>query len=283
MNTIRCIALVFTAFLPSCAMSDSLILHTRSRDAQQTVERTVEWPTSKTAIIVCDMWDDHWCKSASRRVGELAGPMNRVLETARQRGVFIIHAPSTTVAPYKGTKARQRAQSAPFAKAPASLSTKQRWGTAWCWPDPKKEPGMPIDDTDMGCDCKTKCTIRNAWSRQIDTLRIDDADAITDNGQEVYNLLAARGIEHVMLMGVHLNMCVLGRPFGIRQMVNLGKDVVLVRDLTDTMYDPRQKPQVDHFSGTDLVVEHVEQHWCPSITSVDLAGGKAFRFANDRR
>ena len=142
---------------------------------------------------------------------------------------------------------------------------------------------MPIDDTDMGCDCETKCTIRNAWSRQIDTLRIDDADAITDDGQEAYNLLAARGIKHVMLMGVHLNMCVLGRPFGIRQMVNLGKDVVLVRDLTDTMYDPRQKPQVDHFSGTDLVVEHVERHWCPSITSVDLAGGKPFRFTGDRR
>ena len=86
-----------------------------------------------------------------------------------------------------------------------------------------------------------------------------------------------------MLMGVHLNMCVLGRPFGIRQLVNLGKDVVLVRDLTDTMYDPRQKPHVDHFTGTDLVVEHVERYWCPSITSVDLVGGVPFRFGGDRR
>ena len=33
-------------------------------------------------------------------------------------------------------------------------------------------------------------------------------------------------------------MCVLGRPFGIRQMVHLGKNVALMRDMTDTMYNP---------------------------------------------
>jgi hypothetical protein len=43
------------------------------------------------------------------------------------------------------------------------------------------------------------------------------------------------------------------------------------------------RPQVDHFTGTDLVVDHVEKYWCPTITSVDLVGGKPFRFAADRR
>ena len=52
------------------------------------------------------------------------------------------------------------------------------------------------------------------------------------------NLLEQRGIENVILLGVHTNMCVLGRPFGIRQMVYQGKNVVLVRDLTDAMYNP---------------------------------------------
>ncbi len=142
---------------------------------------------------------------------------------------------------------------------------------------------MPVDDSDMGCDCEDECTIREAWSRQIDTIRIDDRDAVSDNGQDVYNLLEAAGIDNVILMGVHLNMCVLGRPFGIRQMVNVGKNVVLVRDLTDTMYDPRMSPRVDHFTGTDLVVEHVERHWCPSITSTELGADGAFRFRADTR
>jgi hypothetical protein len=73
-----------------------------------------------------------------------------------------------------------------------------------------------------------------------------------------------------VMMGVHTNMCVLGRPFGIRQMVRLGKHVVLARDLTDAMYDPRQPPFVSHARGTELVVEHIERYWCPSILSEDL-------------
>lgn len=209
--------------------------------------------------------------------------MNGLIRKARADGAFIIHAPSSVVGFYKDTPQRRRAQAAPFVATPVPLSNAKRWGTAWCWPDPKREPDLPIDDSDMGCDCETKCTIREAWTRQIATIEIAPEDAITDNGQETWNLLAERGIDHVMLMGVHLNMCVLGRPFGIRQMVNLKKNVVLVRDMTDTMYDPRQPPKVSHFEGTDLVLAHVERHWCPTMLSTDLTGRPAFRFQADTR
>src|SRR5262245_10139953 len=33
------------------------------------VERTLDWEAGETAIIVCDMWDDHHCKWAAHRVG----------------------------------------------------------------------------------------------------------------------------------------------------------------------------------------------------------------------
>jgi hypothetical protein len=46
---------------------------------------------------------------------------------------------------------------------------------------------------------------------------------------------------------------------------------VLARDLTDAMYDPRQPPYVSHARGTELVIEHIERYWCPSIVGeVDL-------------
>jgi len=245
------------------------------------VEKNVVWDAKRTALIICDMWDDHWCKSAARRVSELAGPMNDVVKAARDQGVFIIHAPSTVVDFYHDTSQRNRAQIAPFAEPPLPLSTAERWGTTWCWPDAARERDLPIDDSDMGCDCQIKCPIRDAWSRQIATLEIMEPDAITDRGQETYNLLAARGIENVILTGVHLNMCVLGRPFGIRQMVKLGKNVALMRDLTDTMYNPEKKPRVNHFEGTRLVIEHVEKYWCPSFASSDLSGKPPFRFRGD--
>jgi len=73
-------------------------------------------------------------------------------------------------------------------------------------------------------------------------------------------------------------MCVLGRPFGIRQMVKLGKNVALIRDMTDTMYNPERPPGISHFAGTQLVIEHVEKYWCPSFESSDITGKAAFRF-----
>jgi len=248
------------------------------------VEKQVTWDSKKTALIICDMWDDHWCKSASRRGAEMAGPLNDVVKEARAKGIFIIHAPSSVTGFYKDTPQRKRAQAAPFAKTPAPLTKAERWGTTWCWTDPKHESVLPIDDSDMGCSCVgAKCVIREAWKRQIATIELAPEDALTDDGQETWNLLAQRGIENVILCGVHLNMCVLGRPFAIRQQVYWGKNVALMRDFTDTMYNPERPPGVDHFTGTDLMVAHVEKHWCPSFSSSDLTGKGAFHFREDIR
>ena len=243
-----------------------------------------KWKAEKTAIIICDMWDDHWCKSAAQRVEEMAPALNAAVKTARSKGVFVIHAPSSVVDFYKGTPQRKLAQDSPFAKTPIKLSTSQRWGTAWCWTDGKHEGVLPIDDSDMGCSCRgKKCEIREAWKRQNKIIEMFEGDALTDNGQETYNLLAERKIDNVILCGVHLNMCVLGRPFAIRQMVKLGKNVALMRDMTDTMYNPERPPSVDHFTGTDLVIGHVEKFWCPSFTSTDITGKEAFQFKEDKR
>lgn len=246
-------------------------------------EKKATWEPKRTAIVVCDMWDRHWCKSAEARVGELAPRMNEVLKAARAKGVFVIHAPSTCTDFYKDTPQRKRAQNAPFAKTPVPLATTERWGTAWNWPDGTREGVLPVDDSDMGCDCKVKCEIRSPWTRQIATIDIADGDAVTDNGQETWNLLSERKIDNVILCGVHLNMCVLGRPFAIRALVKQGKTVALLRDMTDTMYNPDHPPGVSHFEGTDKVVEHVERYWCPSFVSTDLTGKPAFVFKADPR
>jgi hypothetical protein len=49
------------------------------------------------------------------------------------------------------------------------------------------------------------------------------------------------------------------------------------------MYDPSQWPYVNHFTGTRLIIEHIEKFVCPTITSVALVGGEEFRFARDKR
>jgi nicotinamidase-related amidase/type 1 glutamine amidotransferase len=238
-----------------------------------------QWDPNETAIIICDMWNQHWCKGATARVAELAPVMNQVVAAARAKGVFIIHAPSGTIDHYKDHPARLTAQNAPAA---ANLPEGMK---SWCqWKDEtEKKAGYPIDHSDGGCDCQPRCQEGSPWTSQIDTIEIKDQDAITDSGTEVWNLLQARHIQNVILMGVHANMCVLGRPFGLRNLANAGKNVVLMRDLTDTMYNSRQPPHVNHFTGTDLIVEHTEEYVCPTITSTLFTGKPAFRFQDDKR
>ena len=226
-------------------------------------ETALDWNVSETAIIICDMWDDHWCKSAAGRVAAMAPRMNRVVGAARELGVMIIHAPSATVDFYKNTPYRRRMAEAPYAEPPVPIAS-------WCYLEPAKENRLPIDDSDGGCDDAVPGEEGRAWSRQHAAIEMGRYDGVTDQGTEVYNFCRSEGITNIALMGVHTNMCVLGRSFGIRQMVRLGMNVVLVRDLTDAMYDPRDEPRVSHERGTELVIEHIERYWCPSVLSGDL-------------
>ncbi|MDI1311457.1 MAG: isochorismatase family protein, partial [Prosthecobacter sp.] len=204
------------------------------------------WLPSRSAIIVCDMWDLHHCKNAVTREVEMAARMNEVLEKARKDGVLIIHAPSSCMKPYEGTAARGRAKTA---SAAARLPDKI---AEWCKQIPAEEMAVyPLDQTDGGEDddaaehaawakelAAKGLNPKAPWTKQIDVLRIDqEKDAISDSGVEIWNLLEERNIDNVILMGVHLNMCVSGRPFGLRQMEKNGKHVVLMRDMTDTMYN----------------------------------------------
>jgi nicotinamidase-related amidase len=239
------------------------------------ITKKVDWDPKKTAAVVCDMWDKHWSTNATARVGEMAPRMNELLTALRKQGVLIIHCPSDTMDFYKDTPQRKRAQSAPPAKPKTPLA---RWRPL----DRSHEPPLPIDDSDGGDDSRPHSKSGNPWRRQIAALTIADEDAVTDS-TEAYNLMRQRGIENVLVMGVHLNMCVLGRPFAIRQLVQQELNVALVRDLTDTMYNPERAPFVSHFTGTDLMIDHVERWWCPTITSADVLGGKPFRFKNDTR
>jgi len=266
--------------------TSKLLLDLRSRVELQpgsgrfrVLYRRAQWEPAETAIIICDMWNKHWCAGATRRVAELAPVMNEVVANARRKGILIIHAPSGTMDYYRDHPGRKLAADAPkAANLPGDIG---RWCNART--ELEKRFEYPIDQSDGGCDCEPQCKQGKAWSRQIETIEIRDGDAVSDSGVEIWNLMEQRRIKNVVLMGVHTNMCVLGRPFGLRQMARHGKNVVLMRDLTDTMYNSRRRPFVSHFTGTDLIVEHIEKFVCPTITSTVFTGRTAFIFAEDKR
>ena len=270
-----------------------LRLRSRVEDSGRSrlVETPAAWAPEKTALIVCDMWDLHHCLNAVRRGAEMAPTMDRLLKAARDRGAVVIHAPSGCVEAYQDHPARRHATETPRARSfPPRIAS-------WCYQIPDEGRGIyPIDQSDGGEDDDPaehrkwaedlKAKGRNPrapWKSQTDALGIEPTDYISDGGEEIWSILEARGVENVLLMGVHLNMCVLGRPFGLRRLASAGKNVALVRDLTDTMYNPGAAPYVNHFAGTDLMVEHVEKFVAPTITSDQVLGGRPFRFGGDHR
>lgn len=224
------------------------------------IERTVDWKVAETAIIVCDMWDDHHCKLAAQRVGVMAPRMNQVLTAARDHGIMIIHAPSETMNMYAGTLYRKRMEEAKQAQPPVPIELR-------CGRDPARDADLLPIDTRLDCDDPELAPVVRRHTRQHTAIDIIGFDGISDSGIEIYNFCEQEGIKNIVLMGVHTNYCILARSFGVRQMVRLGRNVVVARDLTDALYDPRQPPYVSHARGTELVIEHIERQWCPTIVS----------------
>ena len=117
MKTFRFILLILALGFTGLADAETplaLTLQTRSGSGKANAVKE-QWLPSRTAIIVCDMWDFHGCRNAFVREGEMAPRMNEMLEKARAAGVLIIHAPSGCMKAYEGTAARERAKSAPAA------------------------------------------------------------------------------------------------------------------------------------------------------------------------
>ncbi len=241
-------------------------IHLTLRSRVQVFKNTYSWqeattalavPAHKSAIVICDMWDKHWCPSATKRCGVLAEKMAPVVKAARQRGVTIIHAPSECMNFYKDSPARVRMQKITRINLPKLIDL----------PDPV----CPVDASDGGCDDNPAPNSYRAWSRQHELILIDeDRDAISDDGREIYALLKERGIDTLFVMGVHTNMCILHRSFAIKPMTRAGLHCVLVRDLTDAMYNPKSKPFVSHEEGTERIIQFIEQNWCPTCLSNDL-------------
>ncbi|MCU0705108.1 MAG: isochorismatase family protein [Fimbriiglobus sp.] len=255
---LRTLLAALTLAAPVVAADLKLAVQTRdAKDQPITADKVIDPKT--TAVVICDMWDDHWCKAASARCDALAKKAAPVVEGLRKAGATIIHCPSDTMDFYKDSQARRRAKETPKANPPKSNDL--------------PSPPLPIDDSDGGCDDIPQPNSRKAWSRQHTAIAVDEnADFVTDSGTEVFNILTARGLKTVLVMGVHTNMCVLNRSFAIKQMRRWGVDCLLVRDLTDSMYNPKKSPFVTHDEGTQLVIGYIERHWCPSVTSDQLTG-----------
>ena len=140
------------------------------------INEVQDWQAKETAIVICDMWDKHWCKGATSRVAEMAPHMNKVISIARDKGAHIVHAPSDCMDYYKNHPGRKMAKKYKVKGIEARLGN----GTLAC----EMDEDWPFKISGGGCDDNPQCEQGSVWSKQIDSIEIEEGDIITDSGVE---------------------------------------------------------------------------------------------------
>jgi nicotinamidase-related amidase len=208
---------------------------------------------AKVGIVVIDMWNFHWCKTSTARVAAMVPRMNRVLEQARALGMQVFMCPTDVADNYVGTPQRE----AVFAIERLPLP---QLAALECPPAP--DGG--------GCTCgPVRCRGNYGWDGLHPDLKLDERDLMPNDFQVLYSLCKQRGLTHLIFMGVHTQVCLLGKSVGLANMTKAGFRCMLARDLTDAhgLYDPVQGIRPDDFTAT--VVAHFEKHLTATINMAD--------------
>jgi nicotinamidase-related amidase len=213
--------------------------------------------------VICDMWDQHWSTGATRRVEALAPKVDAFCARLRDAGCLVVHAPSGTMDAYANHPARLRALQRAQQTCPLPAPGRQR----------PPLPPLPVDDAAGGSDTEDAFPAGyKAWTRQHRAIAVhEDLDIVTDEGAVIGAFLASENRKYVLMTGVHTNMCVLHRSFGLLALGSMGFCPVLVADLTDAMYDPATSPYVNHDEGTNLVINYIKSFVAPTTLSTEIA------------
>ncbi len=251
----------------SLAAADPFSLDLKSRDPASGEVRITRAPVDpgKTAVVVIDMWDRHWCRTYTARVAGMVPRMNQTLQAARRLGLQIVFAPSDVVGFYADHPARKAMVAIPTRPEPAIVPF-----------DPPPQP----EGQDC-CECGPDRPCRNAavWTRQQAELAIVEGDLIADcnHAHELFSLCQERGIDTLIYMGVASNMCVQHRDSGMRNARRHGFRVLFVSDLVEAItangIDPVTHAEDWNFTpakGSARITRYLEQHVGSSFESRQL-------------
>src|SRR5262249_38286264 len=117
-----------------------------------------------------------------------------------------------------------------------------------------------------GCTCgKERCLGNYGWDSMHPGIALPDGDLMPNAGAALFSLCRERGLTHLVYMGVHTQVCLLGKSIGLRAMLQAGMQCFLARDLTDAhgRYDLDAGVTPDDFTAE--VIAHFEKHLCATL------------------
>ncbi len=207
----------------------------------------------RTGVVVVDPWNFHWCKTATMRVDALIPRINGSLQACRELGMTVMLCPSDVVDNYVGWPQREIVLAMPLRPEPALHAL-----------------DCPSPPDGGGCACgHDRCVVNYGWDGMHPDLIIGADDLIPDTLQEVWTICQDRQLTHLIYVGVHTQVCLLGKPMGLRNLKSAGMQCILARDLTDAHpgYDPARGFTPD--AHTAEVVAHFERYLAPTIMMSD--------------
>jgi hypothetical protein len=244
--------LMFTLLATGTTLATEIELTLQTRDpATGKIVLTPEKVDARrVGVIAVDVWNFHWCKTATMRVDAIVPRMNKALDAARALGMTVMLCPSDVVDNYVGYPQREAVFALPKSPVPSVVNVT-------C---------PPVPDAG-GCACdRERCGGNYGWDGMHPALRIGEADLVPDTQAEVYAICKKYGLTHLIYVGFHTQVCLLGKPMGLKAMKSAGLHCVLARDMTDAHpgYDPSRDFTPD--LNTEQVVEHFEKHLAPTIS-----------------
>ena len=222
---------------------------TRDPATAKIVLATEKVESKCVGVIAVDVWNFHWCKTATMRVDAFVPRMNKALDAARELGMTVMLCPSDVVDNYVGYPQREAIFALPKFPVPSVVEVT-------C---------PPVPDAG-GCACgRERCAVNYGWDGMHPGLRIAGSDLMPDTQAEVYAICKKYGLTHLIYVGFHTQVCLLGKPMGLKAMKSAGLRCVLARDMTDAHpgYDPSQNFTPD--LNTEQVIAHFEKYLAPTI------------------
>lgn len=241
--------LLFNIFVTAPAHGLTLELQRRDPVTGATILQKEQVDPKRVGVIAVDVWNFHWCKTATMRVDAFVPRINQALESARALGMTVMLCPSDVVDNYAGYPQREVIFALPKVTVPRMMDVT-------C---------PPVPDAG-GCACgRERCAVNYGWDGMHPALKIGHDDLMPDTQAEVFAICKKYNLTHLIYVGFHTQVCLLGKPMGLRAMKEAGLNCVLARDMTDAHpgYDPSRNFTPD--LNTEQVIEHFEKHLAPTI------------------
>ena len=107
--------------LPLDLRSASLVFDAAGRQQWRETVQTSSIDPTTTALLLCDVWNDHTSRGAVERLEAMIPAMADVVTALRAQGVTVVHCPSDCMDFYAKSPARRRVLETPSVEPPPEI------------------------------------------------------------------------------------------------------------------------------------------------------------------